>query len=130
MTLRVLLAVSAAALLAAAAPPKGKAPHPDVGAANQADACTVCHGVKNPDVVNQWEASSHGLNLVKCFVCHGSTGRDFARRPTAARCEGCHADKATAVVPAAKGRSKACFDCHAPHGLGVAAGQPNPHAKQ
>ena len=114
------------ALLLAAPPPKPAA-HPDVDVENGPDACRSCHGEATPEVVKEWEAGPHGLMLVKCFVCHGSVGKDFTAAPRAQRCLGCHAEKLAAVAPARKVGPKACFACHAPHGL-RAEGRQNPHA--
>ena len=72
-----------------------------------------------PAVFQQWRQGAHGLNLVKCFVCHGSTGSDFRLRPVADRCVGCHADQVSTMrEPSMKGKD--CFTCHAAHAL-------NPH---
>jgi hypothetical protein len=115
------------ALLLAAAPPANR-PHPAVGPEAPGDACRDCHAERTPDVVREWEAGPHGLLLVKCLVCHGSTGKDFARRPDPRRCAGCHADQVASVVPARRGAKPAadCFSCHSPHSL-AAEGGPNPH---
>ncbi|HET7824511.1 MAG TPA: hypothetical protein VFK90_04225 [Anaeromyxobacter sp.] len=120
--------VTLAALLAAGTPAK-QARHPDVGATQPADACAACHAEKTPGVVMQWEYGRHGLLLVKCFACHGSTGADFARRPRAARCEGCHPAELASLANA-RGRSGSgpdCFACHGPHSLAVAEGAKSPH---
>lgn len=114
------LAVGAAADLSAQ-PTKGKAPrkaipvrHPEVATT---DECDACHADLTPEVVQQWRGSAHGMNLVKCFVCHGSAGADFARRPAPDRCLGCHGEQvATLTGPFMKG--KTCFTCHQPHALG------------
>jgi hypothetical protein len=90
--------------------------HPRVDAAQ---ACEECHAEATPAVFQQWRQSTHGLNLVKCFVCHGSTGSDFRRRPVADRCVGCHADQVSTMREASM-KGKDCFTCHAPHAL-------NPH---
>jgi hypothetical protein len=112
--------------------------HPDVGPDRSLESCEGCHAEATPQVVKEWEGSKHGLVLVKCLVCHGSTGKDFVVRTKAARCAGCHPVEAAAVVPAkaakAKGKAAAeppaaeCFACHAPHSLETAPGAANPHA--
>jgi len=80
-----------ALLLAAAAPAaRGSKAHPDAAVNEAADACETCHRQATPTVVRQWEGGPHGALLVKCFVCHGTTGPDFAARPDARRCGGCH----------------------------------------
>jgi hypothetical protein len=109
-------------LLAAGAP----TPHPAVENGS-ADACQACHAQATPDVVKQWEAGRHGLLLVKCFVCHGSTGKDFVARPQAAlRCRGCHAAE-VASVTSRSGKAQGCFECHAPHALEPRSKGKNPH---
>jgi hypothetical protein len=120
-----------ALLVAAAAPAKPGRGHPNVGPNPAADACETCHRDATPEVFGEWEGGQHGLLLVRCVVCHGSTGKDFARAPAAQRCEGCHAAEAATARSAKGGAARGsarCFDCHAPHGL-AAAGKPNPHVK-
>jgi hypothetical protein len=91
-----------------------------------AQGCESCHAQATPAVVAAWEGGAHGLNLVRCFVCHGSRGDDFTRSAAAQRCDGCHGD-AVASVTAPGGKTQSCFECHAPHTL-AAQGRPNPHA--
>jgi hypothetical protein len=81
--------------------------------------CATCHRTGTPDVFAAWEGSQHGLALVKCVVCHGSTGKDFRSRPDASGCRACHAAEVEAL---AKRAVKDCFACHAPHALSA-----NPH---
>jgi hypothetical protein len=120
-------------LLVAAAPARKPPPgHPD-GRNPAPDACETCHAEATPEVLKAWEGSAHGLVLVKCFVCHGSTGKDFARAPGAGRCEGCHPAESASIVPAkgtkgAKAPAPGCFGCHDAHAL-TAEGKPNPHAR-
>jgi hypothetical protein len=95
----------------------GRAAHPKVDATQ---ACEECHAEATPLPVREWKSGTHGINLVKCFVCHGSTGADFKRKPAADRCTGCHAEQVASMSgPAMKGKD--CFTCHAAHSL-------NPHA--
>jgi hypothetical protein len=119
------------ALLLAASPALAAGKHPGGAApAGDPDACLSCHSEKTPEVVKQWEGGSHGLLLVKCFVCHGSTGKDFTARPTAVEpCRGCHPSEVASVTPA-KGKPQGCFACHAPHALSVADGKTTPHPAQ
>lgn len=127
--LRIPLAL-AVLLLASPAAARDR-PHPDVGPADASgDACQGCHATRTPEIVKQWEAGTHGLMLVKCFVCHGSTGKDFVGHAAPSRCDGCHAAEVASVVPAKRSRkAKAadCFDCHSPHDLAVREGAANPH---
>jgi len=123
----------ALALLLAAAPPaaKGSRAHPDAGPNDAADACETCHRTATPAVFREWEGGPHGTLLVKCFVCHGTTGADFVARPDARRCGACHgAAVASLERAAAPARATAarCSPCHAPHTLAAALGERNPHA--
>lgn len=87
--------------------------HPavDVGLAT----CSSCHAQATPQVAAQWRDGRHGLSLVECMVCHGSTGADFKARPGTTACVGCHAEQVQSA-------SASCFSCHKPHAL-VAAGR-------
>jgi hypothetical protein len=76
--------------------------------------CASCHRTGTPAAFAAWEASPHGLALVKCVVCHGSTGKDFRARPAATGCGACHAAQAASV---ARRPVSDCFACHAPHSL-------------
>jgi hypothetical protein len=98
--------------------------HPQV---REPGACADCHGGLTPEVVAEWTASKHGLNLVQCLVCHGSTGEDFTRRPAPERCLGCHAVELASLTPPS-GAAPSCFTCHKPHSLTVAGDPKRPHA--
>jgi hypothetical protein len=111
------------ALLLLAAAPAKRDRHP----AAASDACESCHAASTPAVVAEWEGGPHGLNLVKCFVCHGPAGKELARIPAASRCDGCHAAEVASVTPK-KGQARSCFACHAPHTL-AAEGKENPHLR-
>ncbi len=116
------------ATLGAPAAPTGPARaatprHPATGADQD---CAGCHEQATPAAWKSWNDGPHGLALVKCQVCHGSTGKDFTLRPSAERCRGCHAAELASVAPLAK-KGVGCFTCHDPHGL---AARPHaPHAK-
>jgi hypothetical protein len=125
MTIAPALALPLALLLLGASPSKGG--HPTVGEDVAADACESCHASATPAVVTEWEGGPHGLNLVKCFVCHGPAGKELARVPAATRCDGCHAAEVASVTPK-KGKARSCFACHAPHTL-AAEGKENPHLR-
>lgn len=116
-------ALAAALLLFVGVPlvadtPAEKAEHPEVE--GEAD-CQTCHAEMTPGVVKQWFAGPHGKFNVKCFVCHGSTGEDFVREPSADRCVGCHADQVASLAAWPELQEKSCFSCHPSHAL-------NPHA--
>jgi hypothetical protein len=127
----ILPALAAATLLLstpAAAKPLAKPPpaHPDVASKLATSDCAGCHAQATPAVAREWEESPHGLALVKCLACHGSTGKDFTLAPQPERCRACHAAEVASVTPAT-GKPRACFSCHAPHTLRADA--ESPHAK-
>jgi hypothetical protein len=99
----------------AASAPRG---HTHRAVAGEQD-CVPCHQSMSPGVVAAWEESPHGLALVKCLVCHGSTGADFRAKPDTSGCRGCHAAQVESVASRA---TRDCFACHAPHTL-----SPTPH---
>ncbi len=110
--------VLCAALLLVAAPPSlaagaGTRARKHVDTAGEQD-CASCHRTETPAAFAAWEGSPHGLALVKCVVCHGSTGKDFRARPAAAGCGACHAAEAASV---ARRPVSDCFACHEPHSL-------------
>jgi hypothetical protein len=110
-----LLALAAALPALAGAAPRARA-HQEVTGEQD---CATCHRTGTPEVFTAWDRSPHGLALVKCLVCHGSTGKDFRARPDTSGCQACHA---TQVASVARRAVKDCFACHAPHSLAA-----NPH---
>lgn len=126
MTLPLAVAFPALLVLVAASSAKAER-HPPLGQGGAPDACESCHAAATPAVVNDWEGGPHGLNLVKCFVCHGATAKELAREPAASRCDGCHPAEVASVTPRT-GKAQACFSCHAPHTL-AAEGKANPHLR-
>jgi len=94
---------------------QARATHPDIGAA--AGDCASCHASATPESYAAWRDSKHGLALVKCLACHGSTGKDFARRPKPARCIGCHGEQVASLGASSTTKGKDCFSCHAAHAL-------------
>lgn len=110
--------------VALAAPPgkarkaAAKPAHPEV---DPSETCDACHADATPQVVAEWFAGKHGMNNVKCFVCHGPVGTDFVRRAPAERCIGCHSERVASMEhPWMAGKD--CFSCHPPHLL-------SPHRK-
>jgi hypothetical protein len=105
-----------AALLVAAAPPSHAAAPRSRGhiSTEGEQDCAACHRTETPAAFADWERSPHGLALVKCVVCHGSTGKDFRARPAAIGCGSCHAAQAASLT---KRAVRDCFACHAPHTL-------------
>jgi hypothetical protein len=88
------------------------------------DTCSSCHSRVTPQVASRWRDSRHGMVLVECLVCHGSTGADFRARPDTTGCSGCHAAQVTSMTR--NGATERCFDCHSPHSL-TAEGKASPH---
>lgn len=112
----VVLVVAAALVVSVALPSRGIAgtrTRGHVATGGEQD-CAACHRTETPAVFDEWERSPHGLSLVKCVVCHGSTGKDFKPRPAATGCGSCHAAQAESVARRAVAD---CFACHAPHSL-------------
>jgi hypothetical protein len=115
-----LLAVSAAAAIAGCAGPKASQQaaaagpaHPEVDTG--LDTCFSCHQTATPKVAAQWRDGRHGMSLVECVVCHGSTGADFKARPQPTGCRGCHPVQAASVTR--DGATPSCFGCHPAHAL-------------
>ncbi len=122
--LSMVVAIAVAALLVGpvgAARPEGsgeKIAHPAVEGDTD---CAGCHRDLHPEVVGDWTAGKHGLNNVKCFICHGSVGADFRATPSATSCVGCHDSQVASMSnPAMEGRS--CYGCHTSHRLSPHAG--------
>lgn len=84
--------------------------HPTVKAGQE---CSACH--KNE--YQQWEAGPHGVNQVKCFVCHGAIEEGFTPKPDVSRCESCHSSQVAQLKSDAFMKAKTCFTCHPPHSL-------------
>jgi hypothetical protein len=106
-------------------PPRNAPRHPDAG---QAVECAGCHADATPAALEAWSRSRHGLVLVKCTVCHGSTGADFTRVAAPGRCSGCHPAEVESVAKARLG-AQGCFSCHPGHALLPVNGEAtSPHA--
>jgi hypothetical protein len=121
-----LVAGPAAGVAPAAATPSAAAGEPARGATRRAGAgarhadvggeqeCAACHEAATPEAFRAWRDGRHGMALVKCVACHGSTGADFTRRPVAERCRGCHGAQVDSLR---RTGARDCFACHAPHTL-------------
>ncbi len=94
--------------------------------AEEGSSCAECHARATPAAVERWRDGRHGMNLVQCFVCHGTTAADFRTRPDPASCAGCHAAE-VATARTAAGAVDDCFRCHASHALRPSADR-SPHA--
>ncbi len=79
------------------------------------DTCAGWHAQATPEIAAQWSGSRHGIDLVGCIVCHGSTGPDFRAHPEPVGCAGCHSAEVASVTR--DGATRSCFGCHPPHAL-------------
>ncbi len=101
---------------------KGHENHPDVEGEQD---CATCHRPDLAESFKAWEDSPHGIALVKCVVCHGSTGPDYRPRPDSRGCIGCHAVQVAQLEALAEEEDRPirdCFACHSHHTLSS-----NPH---
>ena len=80
------------------------------------DTCDGCHAEMTPEVYQGWYAGKHGINNVKCFVCHGPVGEGFVAEPSRETCESCHFDQTEALV-GTDFADQSCFSCHPSHTL-------------
>ncbi len=88
-------------------------------APDSAAACYECHKKATPKVAQDWYESKHGLQLMKCFVCHGEPdGKGsvpYRVNPDAASvCMKCH-DPAMKRMQAKYGMELQCTGCHPFH---------------
>ena len=119
MKIVVLLAISlfasgvAFAAAGKKAPAKAAPGHPPLSAQEMLIDCADCHKEKTPDIQKEWYDSKHGLDMVKCYQCHGGF-KNFTVTPSRDTCAACHAAQ-LAKCP----QDKACWQCHAPHTFAV-----------
>lgn len=118
----VVVVLACAGSKASQRPGAAGATHPTVDTG--LDTCFSCHAQATPKVAAQWRDGRHGMSLVECVVCHGSTGTDFKARPEPTSCRGCHASEVASVTR--EGRPQSCFECHPAHAL-HAQGNASPH---
>ena len=84
----------------------------------EATTCRECHMEVTPDVYKDWSSSKHGVDNVRCFVCHGDF-QTFKKSPGPETCRGCHAKQYDAIrLPEGK-TAKTCWSCHPTHALSV-----------
>ena len=81
--------------------------------------CYACHQLVTPRVAQNWYESKHGVQLMKCFVCHGQPdGKGsvpFAVVPDAETvCRKCHAPAMERMVKKF-GIEPNCYGCHLFH---------------
>ncbi len=105
---------------------KGKKGHPKLeGEIITGDPiiCIQCHDSQ----VKEWEKGFHGINQVRCFICHGDLEKRFERIALPNNCVMCHSDKVEDLKKEKK--IKTCFDCHKGHSLEAKSGSKNIHTK-
>lgn len=88
-------------------------------ATDSAADCYECHKYVTPRVAQNWLESKHGVQLMKCFVCHGQPdGKGsipFSVKPDpVAVCTKCH-DPAMQRMNEKFGNEKGCYECHPFH---------------
>ncbi len=84
--------------------------------------CLSCHQKQ----AKEWEGSIHGINQVRCFICHGDLEKRFEPKPSPLNCVACHAEK---VDDLKKAKIKTCFQCHNGHTLEPKPGSKSIHSK-
>jgi len=84
--------------------------------------CSQCH----ENQYKTWEKGLHGLNQVRCFICHGDLEKRFEKVASPNNCVMCHADKVEDLKMAKKPN---CFVCHVGHTLEVKPGSKSIHQK-
>ncbi|MEJ2157108.1 MAG: hypothetical protein P8X96_17375 [Desulfobacteraceae bacterium] len=81
--------------------------------------CYTCHQKTSPKTAQDWLESKHGVNLVKCFVCHGQPdGKGsvpWAVKPDVDKtCRKCH-DPSIRKMQKKYGADRDCSECHPFH---------------
>lgn len=74
--------------------------------------CQDCHQRETPNMYKQWLGSKHGLNIVKCGICHGDAN-NYRARPDKNVCIGCHSQQVNNMPPDALVTN--CSFCHKSH---------------
>jgi hypothetical protein len=74
--------------------------------------CAECHKKETPTGYNQWLGSKHGINSVKCGICHGDVN-NYRARPDKAVCIGCHSAQVHNLP--AQALVTNCSYCHKGH---------------
>lgn len=74
--------------------------------------CQDCHQKETPNVYKQWLGSKHGINNVKCGICHGDA-LNYRARPDRTVCIGCHSQQVNNMPPDALVTN--CSFCHKSH---------------
>ncbi len=74
--------------------------------------CAACHQKETPAGYQQWLGSKHGINNVKCGVCHGDVN-NYRGRPDKVVCMGCHSAQVKNMP--AQALVSDCSYCHKGH---------------
>jgi len=74
--------------------------------------CMECHMRETPAHHAQWLSSKHGINNVKCGICHGDA-LNYRARPDKTVCVGCHSEQVHNMPPASLVTN--CSYCHKSH---------------
>lgn len=74
--------------------------------------CAACHQKETPAGYQAWLGSKHGINNVKCGVCHGDVN-NYRGRPDKVVCMGCHSAQVHNMPSAALVSN--CSFCHKGH---------------
>jgi len=121
----ILFVISTSALEAKVAKKSKVKKHPPVEAEMITEdplVCLSCHQSQ----AKEWEGSAHGLNQVRCFICHGDLEKRFEPKPSPSNCVMCHVEK---LEDLKKAKLKTCFQCHNGHTLEVKPAVKNIHTK-
>jgi hypothetical protein len=74
--------------------------------------CMDCHKKETPVGYQQWLGSKHGINNVKCGICHGDVN-NYRARPDRTVCIGCHSAQVSHMPQQALVTN--CSFCHKGH---------------
>ena len=114
-----LLCIIISALYIGAAFPRVRCPAQHLDSPEALADCYECHQKATPKVAQDWYESKHGVQLVKCFMCHGQPDGQgalpFAANPDpTVTCQRCH-DPSIQRMTARFGLEKNCAECHPFH---------------
>ncbi|MFH0822338.1 MAG: hypothetical protein V2B18_06265 [Pseudomonadota bacterium] len=74
--------------------------------------CQDCHQKETPESYKQWLGSKHGINSVKCGICHGDVS-NYRSMPDKTVCIGCHSEQVKHMP--AQALVTNCSYCHKSH---------------
>lgn len=74
--------------------------------------CQDCHQRETQKMYQQWLGSKHGLNNVKCGICHGDAN-NYRATPDKSICIGCHSQQVNNMPADALVTN--CSFCHKAH---------------